>query len=443
MRINKKRIHKLNNKSIESGPIVYWMSRDQRVSDNWALLFARELAFDRKLFVVFNLVPEFSEATLRQYDFMLRGLKETHHKLKNTNIPLHILTGNPADNIPEFIKQNKCGALVTDFDPLKIKREWKNKVEQKINIAFYEVDAHNIVPCREASHKQEYAAYTIRPKINKLLPEFLDEFPELEKQKEIDIPDLDWAKFYDTLEINRKVKPVKWIEPGSSAAHKNLDDFLKNRIERYPDYSNDPNRDAISHMSPYLHFGQISAQRIALEVNRAEVSDKSREEYLEQLVVRKELTDNYCFYNENYDSPAGFPDWAKQTIKKHNEDQREYIYTQEKFEKAQTHDPLWNAAQKEMLIKGKMHNYMRMYWAKKILEWTESAEDAFDIALYLNDKYEIDGRDPNGYVGVAWSIGGVHDRAWKERPIFGKIRYMSYKGCARKFDVEEYIARFK
>jgi deoxyribodipyrimidine photo-lyase len=219
-------------------------------------------------------------------------------------------------------------------------------------------------------------------------------------------------------------------------------EFIQNRIEQYPEQSNDPNQNAISHMSPYLHFGQISAQRIALEVQKADISDEAREAYLEQLIIRRELTDNYCFYNDNYDSIDGFPDWAKKTIAEHKNDEREYVYKLEEFEKAQTHDDLWNAAQKEMVKKGKMHNYMRMYWAKKILEWTESVEDAFKIALYLNDKYELDGRDPNGYVGVAWSVGGVHDRAWQERDIFGKIRYMSYNGCKRKFDVERYIGKY-
>ncbi|MCF7886736.1 MAG: deoxyribodipyrimidine photo-lyase [Candidatus Marinimicrobia bacterium] len=442
MRINNKRIHKINEQPIRSGSIVYWMSRDQRVDDNWALLYAEELALNRDLFVVFNLVPTFSQATLRQYSFMLEGLKEVAEVLKQNNIPFHIYTGDPAENIPEFIEEVNCGALVTDFDPLKIKRKWQNEVKRKIDIAFYEVDTHNIVPCRESSQKQEYAAYTIRPKINNLLPEFLEEFPEIEKQKKVHIPEIDWESLYEQLEVDYTVKPIDWLTPGSTAAYKNLQEFIETKIEKYPEQSNDPNQYAISNMSPYLHFGQISAQRIALEIEKADVSKEAREAYLEQLIIRKELTDNYCFYNKDYDSPAGFPDWAKKTIKEHRNDEREHVYTLKEFENAETHDRLWNAAQKEMLKTGKMHNYMRMYWAKKILEWTNSAEEAFDIALYLNDKYELDGRDPNGYGGVAWSVGGVHDRAWKERDIFGKIRYMSYSGCERKFDVDEYVARF-
>ncbi len=162
---------------------------------------------------------------------------------------------------------------------------------------------------------------------------------------------------------------------------------------------------------------------------------------MEELIVRRELSDNFCFYNSDYDQFSGFPEWAQKTLNEHRGDKREFIYSLEQFEHGKTHDDLWNAAQLQMVLTGKMHGYMRMYWAKKILEWTGSPEDALEIAIHLNDKYELDGRDTNGYVGVAWSIGGVHDRAWQERPVFGKIRYMSYAGCKRKFDVSTFIEK--
>ncbi len=439
MAIKKGRIHELNQNPIQEGPIIYWMSRDQRTEDNWALLYAQELAIGRDLIVVFNLVPEFSEATLRQYDFMLKGLQEVDCKLREKNIPFYILQGDPKINIPDFIKTKKAGALITGFDPLKIKKKWIQAVIKKIDIKFLEVDAHNIVPCRKASQKQEYAARTIRPKINSLLPEYLEEFPEVKKRPQNDCPEINWESLYDNLKINKKVKPVDWLKPGESSARKHLKHFLENQIKQYTEKSNDPNAGILSNMSPYIHFGQISAQRVALEVQKADIPEKAKASYLEQLVIRRELTDNYCLYNEHYDSLKSISKWAKETLEKHKDDQRRYIYSIEAFEHAQTHDPLWNAAQKEMLLKGKMHGYMRMYWAKKILEWTEWPEIAFDIALYLNDKYELDGRDPNGYVGIAWAIGGVHDHGWKEIEVYGKIRYMNYNGCKRKFDVAKYI----
>ena len=196
-----------------------------------------------------------------------------------------------------------------------------------------------------------------------------------------------------------------------------------------------------SDLSPYLHFGQIAPQRVAWEIQQSDAPREAKQAFLEELIVRRELSDNFCWYNPDYDKFSGFPEWARKTLDQHRLDQRDFLYSLEEFEPGRTHDALWNAAQLEMVSRGKMHGYMRMYWAKKILEWTNSPEEALEIAIYLNDRYELDGRDPNGYVGVAWSIGGVHDRAWAERPVFGKIRYMSLAGCKRKFKVDEYIAK--
>jgi deoxyribodipyrimidine photo-lyase len=222
-----------------------------------------------------------------------------------------------------------------------------------------------------------------------------------------------------------------------------LKGFMREGLRSYDEARNDPTVDGQSNLSPYLHFGHISAQRVALAIRESDVGGKSRDAFLEELIVRRELSDNFCFYNRDYDRFEGFPSWAQTTLKQHLRDKRDYRYTLEQFESAGTHDELWNAAQMEMAKTGKMHGYMRMYWAKKILEWTESPEDALKIAMFLNDKYELDGRDPNGYVGCAWSIGGVHDRAWFERPVFGKIRYMSYNGCKSKFNVDAYVQKNK
>jgi deoxyribodipyrimidine photo-lyase len=341
--------------------------------------------------------------------------------------------------------------LVTDFNPLRIKQQWKKQVNENIKIPFYEVDAHNIVPCWIASPKQEYGAYTIRPKIKKLLPEFLDEFPKVKKQKAPSpnsLPketpteqegNLKCDELRKSLKIDLSVKEVDWIKSGEKAAINMLQNFITEKLHRYDSERNDPNSDSVSDLSPYLHFGQISSQRIALEVYKSDCSDDSKEAFLEELIIRKELSDNFCFYNENYDSINSFPDWAKKTLNAHADDPREYLYSLKEFEEAKTHDDLWNAAQLQMVNTGKMHGYMRMYWCKKIYEWTRSAEEAMKFSIYLNDKYELDGRDPNGYTGIAWSIGGVHDRAWFERDVFGKIRYMNYNGCKSKFDVAQYI----
>ncbi|MCX6675549.1 MAG: deoxyribodipyrimidine photo-lyase [Methanothrix sp.] len=413
MPINQKRIRKQGRSPLGDGPVVYWMSRDQRVRDNWALLYAQELALknDAPLGVFFCLIPEFMGATTRQYHFMLKGLKEVERNLQSMNIPFFLMHGNSMQEIDSFLSDHGACAIVADFSPLRHSREWKKSLEGQSCLPFCEVDAHNIVPCWMASSKQEWAAYTFRPKVHRLLNEFLEEFPALRKHPFTwkGEAENDWSLAERSIHADR-VAPVKWIEPGEAAAEKQLHDFLKCRLSRYNSERNDPARDGQSGLSPYLHFGQISAQRVALQAS-------------------------------SYDSIRCFPDWGRETLEKHGLDRREYIYTQEELERGRTHDDLWNAAQSEMVNRGKMHGYLRMYWAKKILEWTKSPAIAQQTAVYLNDRYELDGRDPNGYVGIAWSIGGVHDRAWKERPIFGKVRYMSHDGASRKFHIEHYIRK--
>ncbi len=442
--VNKKRIRTLNNQSKRSGPVIYWMSRDQRVNDNWALIFAREMALENKvpLIVLFCLVPSFLEATERQYGFMLKGLAEIESLLKSLDISFWLLPGNPEIEIDRFCRKQQAGALVSDFSPLRINRQWKEALVKKLPVAFYEVDAHNIIPCWATSPKQEYAAYTIRPKIKKLLPEYLIDIPKIEKhpfKPAKPAAPTDWHKASEILKIDRSVKEVKQFKPGEKAAWEAMRHFIENKLASYDNDRNNPNLDGQSNLSPYLHFGHLSAQRLALMVKGTEEPGVQPESYLEELIIRRELSDNFCFYNDHYDTVKAFPRWARENLDEHSDDPREYVYSPDEFEKVKTHDPLWNAAQMEMVTRGKMHGYMRMYWAKKILEWTDLPEDAMKIAIYLNDKYSLDGRDPNGYAGIAWSIGGVHDRAWKERPIFGKVRYMNYKGSKRKFDVDEYI----
>jgi deoxyribodipyrimidine photo-lyase len=446
--MNQKRIRILRPGLKNTGPVVYWMSRDQRVNDNWALLSAQDMALKRKapLVVIFCLVPRFLNATLRQYGFMVKGLQEVQENLAGRNIPFYLLAGLPDEQVPEFVTRFKAGTLITDFDPLRIKREWKAAVASAISIPMYEVDTHNIVPCWAASPKQEYGAYTLRPKILRLLDEFLVEFPPVRKHPvswSRKVPLIDWRRVIQSLRVDRTVREVGWIEPGEREAKKALKEFLTKRLSSYNEKRNDPTKDGQSHLSPYLHFGHLSAQRVALEVLKSTTGKTSRDAFLEELIVRRELSDNFCFYNQNYDTIESFPGWARESLKKHRSDVRMVRYSRDQLEHAGTHDDLWNAAQMEMVKKGTMHGYLRMYWAKKILEWTEGPEEAQAAAIYLNDRYELDGRDPNGYTGIAWSIGGTHDRAWGERKIFGKIRFMSYNGCRSKFDIRGYIESVK
>lgn len=459
--INPQRIHIRKELPHKEGNIIYWMGRDMRVDDNWALLFAQSLGMKYKMpmAVVFVLVPEFLDATERAYGFLLKGLHEVESHLQKKDIPFYLLLGTPEKVIPKFVKEHSVTKIVTDFNPLKIVEQFKTAVTENVNASVYEVDAHNIVPTRIASDKQEFGAYTIRPKLHRLLPAFLEEYPAVRKHPfpwPSSVTPTDWQKADKSLTIDRTVKEVSWLVPGENSAEKWMKDFLRIRFEQYDIERNDPTMNGQSGLSPYLHFGHLAPQRVALEViklsgkNIADIVHKEKNgaadqrgndaAFLEELIIRRELSDNYTFYNRNYDSTEGFPNWAKLSIAEHRSDKREKLYTHEQFENASTHDELWNASQRQMVLTGKMHGYMRMYWAKKILEWTPSVEDAMKIAIHLNDKYELDGRDPNGYAGIAWSIGGVHDRAWFDRPVFGKIRYMNYNGCKSKFNVARYIS---
>ncbi|WP_197536852.1 deoxyribodipyrimidine photo-lyase [Pseudothermotoga hypogea] len=384
--VNPKRVRTL--KCVESertGPVVYWMQRDQRSQDNWALLFAQDLALskDVPLIVLFNVVAKFLDATYRQYHFMLSGLLEVKKNLEEHNIPLLVSFGEPAQQIARILKELNASCLVCDFNPLRIVRSWKKELLEKIDIPCYEVDAHNIVPAFFISNKQEYGAYTLRPKMKKYMKEFLEDFPRLIKMKSSGIrQDLDLNEITKKLEIDFSVQPVEWLKPGESHARQVLEQFLNEKLERYEALRNDPTVDGTSNLSPYLHFGQISAQRVALEVLKFhDEYPSSVEAFLEELIVRKELSDNFCFYNSNYDSFEAFPNWAKETLLKHEKDERKYVYPLEELENAKTHDELWNAAQRQLTKTGKMHGYMRMYWAKKILEWTENAKVALKYAI--------------------------------------------------------------
>ena len=446
MSVHRDRVRDLNDcPVVTTGPVVYWMQRDQRAEDNWALLYAQEKAQERgvQLAVVFNLVSDFGSASFRQYDFMLRGLEKTAADLSERDIPFVLLQGNPAETIASFVTEHSVGELVCDFNPLRFTQAWRTSVSEALSVKMTEVDAHNIVPCWKASDKQEYAAYTFRPKIHKQLKDFLTDFPSLKTQTQSgSIADSkpDWKAMAENVNADRSVAPVDWLTPGTQAAKIRAQAFISSELENYSENRNDPNLQGVSHMSPYLHFGQLSAQWLAYQVNNAtEVNRASRDAYLEELIVRRELTDNFCFYNADYDKVAGAHAWAQKTIAEHAGDEREYTYQRKELEEASTHDELWNAMQVQMVTTGKMHGWCRMYWAKKILEWSDNTQMAIDRALYLNDKYELDGNDPNGVVGVMWSICGVHDRAWNERPIFGKIRYMNFNGAKRKFDVQAFV----
>ncbi len=465
----KERIYRASPKPQGTGSVLYWMDRDMRLQDNWALLHADALAKEsgQELIVAYNLVSTFLGGGLRQVSFKLGALKEIEKECAELGIRFTLLVDETGKETPrliqELVEREKIGVVVTDFSPLRMQRAWKKELAETLPVPLVEVDTHNIVPVHIASSKKEFAAYTLRPKLHKLLPKFLEEFPQLSSRPKVEPTQIDVESI--TSRADASISPLSAPLPGEQSAHKALKQFIEERLPSYGTKRNDALADAQSNLSPYLHYGMIAPQRVALEVvkavgmpmekilhvskNKAKVEEGTplllidhASAFLEELVVRRELSDNFCLYEPDYDSPKGFPEWAQKSFSAHKNDSREYVYTQEEFEKAKTHDALWNSAQNEMVQTGKMHGYMRMYWAKKILEWTKTPEDAMRIAIYLNDRYELDGRDPNGYAGIAWSIGGVHDRAWFTRPIYGQVRYMAKSGADKKFDTKAYIEKY-
>lgn len=429
------------------GPVLYWMQRDQRVDDNWALLYAQKQAMARgvTLLVAFAVAPTRGpRATARRYDFMRRGLRDVERRLRSLGIPFYVLSGDPTEVMPAFVARHFVGEVVTDQNPLRRPRRWREEVAAALSVRFVVVDAHNIVPVWVASTKVEFSAYTIRAKITNRLPGHLTDFPNVTGQVGVSLPPpVDWEDAFASVIADDRVPPVTWLEPGEAAAKLVLEQFCESTLVGYKDRRNDPTVDGQSNLSPYLHFGQISAQRVALAVKVANAPESDKDAYLEELIVRRELADNFCLYStERYDSLAAAHSWAQKTLRDHAADKRDFLYDLEVFELGRTHDPLWNAMQQQLVITGKLHGWCRMYWAKKILEWTPDAQAAIDSALLLNDRYSLDGNDPSGVVGVMWSIAGVHDRAWGERPVFGKIRYMNLAGAKRKFAVNDYIARW-
>ncbi|RUS74619.1 hypothetical protein EGW08_017623 [Elysia chlorotica] len=453
-KFNKKRVRVISEEEDfceDSNGVVYWMSRDQRVQDNWAFLYAQRLAMKLEvpLHVCFCLVPKYLDATIRMYGFMMKGLAQVEKECRELNIPFHLLCGEASKSIPAFLKEHNIGGVVTDFSPLRVNVKWVDDLKNALpaDVPLCQVDAHNLVPCWEASPKLEYGARTIRNKIHNQLGQFLTEFPPLVKHPHPPkkMPQItDWKKADGSLKVDRTVLEVAWAKPGTQAGYKMLQSFCEKRLKHFATARNDPNKQALSNLSPWIHFGQISVQRCILTVRlyRSKSSD-SVNAFIEEAVIRRELADNFCYYNKHYDSVKGAYDWAKKSLALHKDDKRPYLYTRDELEESKTHDDLWNAAQYQLVSEGKMHGFLRMYWAKKILEWTTSPEEALAFAIYLNDRFSLDGRDPNGYVGCMWSICGIHDQGWAERAVFGKIRYMNYQGCKRKFDVPGFVLRYK
>ncbi len=437
------RLRSLNAKDVRDGDyVLYWMQASQRAESNHALEYAvlRANELRRPVVVYFGLTGSFPDANARHYAFMLEGLAEVKRALAAKGIVFVVRAVSPDEGAVEMA--GRASLAVTDRGYLKIQKAWRATAAERMDCSVIQVEADAVVPVEDASPKEEYAAATIRPKILKKLKDYLVPLRERRPRKDsltfefpaLDIDDID--KTVGLLGADRSVAKSAFYRGGTSEAKKRLKQFLKDKVDHFQDLRNNPALDYLSHLSPYLHFGQISPLYVALEASK--ISSPGKNAFLEELIVRRELSLNYVHYNAQYETFDGVPFWARKTIAAHQDDARPALYALEDLEAAKTHDPYWNAAQLEMARTGKMHGYMRMYWGKKIIEWTRAPEDAFRAALYLNNKYELDGRDPNGFTGVAWCFG-KHDRPWQERTVFGNVRYMNDNGLRRKFDADQYV----
>jgi deoxyribodipyrimidine photo-lyase len=424
--------------------VVYWMQRAQRAVDNPALDLAIRLGNELHVPVVtfFGLNPFIERANGRHYRFLVEGLADIATGLRERQVGF-ILRRYPDHRLLPFADEVRPAIVVGDENPLRQTEGWRQTIADELRVPLWTVDADVVVPVT-LQHKEQYAARTIRPRLLNHLNEFLvastDPVAAIRWRAPRGVTSLRLsARLLDGLPIDNRIGAVADICGGTTEARRRLRTFVRTRLTAYDQERNHPERPGTSQLSPYLHFGHIGPREVGLAVRDSGGPAHAVEAFLEQLIVRRELAVNFVSFNDKYDRLAGCERWARQTLTAHRRDRRSYLYDEARLESGDTHDPLWNAAQLQMVTSGWMHGYVRMYWAKKILEWTPSPEHAFDLAVRLNDRYLLDGRDPNGYANIAWAIGGKHDRPWPPRPIYGTVRSMSHASTVRKFDAQRYI----
>lgn len=425
--------------------VVYWMQRSQRGRDNPALDLAIGLGNRLTLPVVavFGLTADYPNAQRRHFRFLVEGLPETRDQLAARGVPLVVRLGPPNEVAAEVAREASAAVVIGDENPVRVGVLWRELLARALSVPFACVDADVVVPTA-LFPKEEYAARTIRPKIHRVLDAHLTASTNPRAAFSGDAPPpkgelIHVESLMTALKVGG-VGAVSGYRGGPIEAARRLQRFILERLPGYAELRNEPSPYRTSELSAHLHFGQISPLTALLAARQSAAPREDVDAFVEELVVRRELAINFVARNPDYDRLAGCPRWGLETLAKHAGDPRPFLYSAAQLEAAETHDPLWNAAQREMVVSGRMHNYLRMYWAKKILEWTPDPATAFAVALDLNDRYEMDGRDPNGWTGIAWAIGGRHDRPWPERPVFGTVRSMTAAGLRRKIDADAYLA---
>lgn len=452
MQINE-RVIQLNEQKVNTKAryVLYWMQMYKRFDNNHALIWAMRKANELSLpLVVYEgLKYYYPWASDRFHTFILEGVEEKRAAFEKLGIRYVFYLQKDADspNNTVALLARDAAMIVTDDYPCFIIPEHNRRVAQRAEIPVFAVDSNGIIPMSKFE-KEEYAAYTIRPKINRLLDHYLK--PLAAEAIEVssvgitlDCPETmaaaeNIADLVAECDIDHSVPPSNVYRGGTEAGRTRLSKFVSEILPDYARTRNKPECDGSSRLSAYLHFGFLSSLEVALAVKAADAPDDSKDAFLEELIVRRELSFNMTRHNLNYDSLAALPPWVHKTMREHAGDDRAVTYSLEQLEAGETHDELWNAAQREMVATGEMHNYVRMLWGKNVIAWTGSYEIAFETLVHLNNKYCLDGRDPNSYAGILWCFG-KHDRPWMERPVFGTVRYMTSGSTGKKFDSKKYI----
>lgn len=432
--------------------VLYWMQQNQRIHFNHALEHAKQIAnlAQLPLVVVLVIFDQYIDANVRHYHFMFEGFSELKNGLEKQGITFVLKKGTAISGLNSLLMD--AAALIMDAGYLREQRMMRKEVLDLVkkirpDILVDLIDDHAIVPPKSVSGKAEYGAYTLRPKLTKLIQEHLDFSIEISIHQKMILPlvsDIDVKDVFSLLKKDTSIQPSLIFHGGESEAQIQLTDFISHKADHYED-SNDPGLNLTSYLSMYLHFGMISPIDIYLSleaaVKKGTIRPSAFAAFIEQLIIRRELAINYVMFHPGYDRFETMTEsWAYLTMREHDQDARPVLYDLASLEAGVTADVYFNAAMREMVLTGYMHNYMRMYWAKKIIEWTPSHQEAYRIILFLNNKYFLDGRDPNSYTGIAWCFG-KHDRPWTERNVFGKLRYMNQAGLLRKFKMDAYLKR--
>jgi deoxyribodipyrimidine photo-lyase len=429
--------------------VVYWMQRAQRIVDNPALDIAIEAGnlLGLPVVVYFQVIPNYPNANLRHYYFLQQGLRDVAEDAAERGVGC-VVRRPPEHTLEGFLEEVQAALVIGDENPCREPERWRQVLAKRLKIPFWTVDADVVVPSRVFG-RTYVLLHHFRPHLKAELPKYLvapkkiASLHQWQQPKKLASYDLAQDITAGFNKLDRSVGPVDSFTGGTHAALKRMKDFVNLEVKDYETTRNHPEMSGTSRLSPYLHFGNIGPLTIALAVNKAVAAGKAThaiaDKYLDELIGWRELSVLFVRHEPNYDNWECAAPWARQSLVEHTADPREHRYTLKQLERAETYDDLWNAAQRQMVETGWMHNYMRMYWAKKILEWAPDPARAFEWAVTLNDRFELDGRDPNSYAGIAWAIVGRHDRPWFNRQIFGLVRSMTGASTAKKFDAEKYI----